>query len=115
MKSRIKVLYSMIFIFILTFSCKYDKEDLIVCDASDVRFSTVINPIIQSNCAIPGCHDGSIYAGDYRTYLGLKVRVDDGTFRARVVTIHAMPPVNKLSDCDYKRLQLWLDAGAQDN
>jgi hypothetical protein len=106
----------MFFVFVLSFGCKYDKLDkLDVCDTNDVKYSTVIGPIIQANCATPGCHAGPSYTGDFSTYAGVKVRVDNGTFKSRVIDVHAMPPVNKLSDCDYKRLKAWYDAGALDN
>jgi|ERR1041385_1592114 hypothetical protein len=115
MKTRLKILLLVSITFILAFGCKWDNEGLTVCDTSDIKFSTAINPIIQANCAVGGCHDGTVYTADFRTYQGVWDRVNDGTFRARVITIHAMPPVNKLSDCDYKKLQMWVDAGALNN
>src|ERR1051325_3693925 len=93
--------------FLSPFGCKYDKLD--DCVPSDIKFSTAVNPIIQSSCAGPGCHDGTVYTGDYRTYAGLKANVDNGTFKARVIDVHAMPPVNKLSECQYKILKAWYD------
>ena len=116
MKNSSKISLVVIFIFALSFGCKYDKLDnLGACDLSDVKYSTAIGPLINSSCAVSGCHVANSYTGDFSIYAGVKVRVDDGTFKSRVIDVHAMPPVNKLSDCDYKKLKAWFDAGALNN
>lgn len=101
-------------------SCYYDKEDLLYgnedCNPSGVSFSQDITPIINASCATSGCHvQGGNANGLFENYDQVKVKVDNGSFRDRVVVQQDMPPSSSLSNCQIKYIQQWLDEGAPNN
>lgn len=101
-------------------SCYNDKEDLLYgtanCDTDTVSFSNDIMPIISGSCAVVGCHvQGGSGTGLLENYEQVKAKVDDGSFRRRVVERRDMPPSGPLSDCQLQHIRKWLDSGAPDN
>jgi|SRR5688572_15664096 len=115
MKNRV---YLGLFSFIVMLSCTYDKGIVPVCNNVNASWSQSIAPIIQSRCATPNCHTGgALYAGDLDTYEQVKAKVDNGSFRLRVLDLKLMPPASEppLSDEDYQKLKCWCDAGAPNN
>lgn len=86
-----------------------------LCDSLSVKFATDITPIIQVNCAITGCHDGTSAPGNFTTYAGIKAKVDDGKLRSRVLTIKDMPPVGPLPDSSLQKIECWINDGAPNN
>lgn len=105
---------------ILTISCYKDKEDLLYgnsnCDTTTVSFATDILPIIQNSCATVGCHVmGGSGNGLFENYNQVKAKVDNGSFRQRVIVTKDMPPSSPLSDCQIQHITKWLDNGAPNN
>lgn len=98
--------------------CYYDVvEELYpsVCDVSNVTWSGTIQPLVQGNCAVPGCHvAGTSAPGDFSTYAGVKAKADDGSLRQRVVVTRDMPP-SGFSNCQVKAFDVWIAAGAPQN
>lgn len=100
--------------------CYYDNEEELypgVCVVGDATvagyWTSTVNPIIQSRCAIPGCHvAGGTGPGDFTQYVNVKAKVDDGTFQQLVLQLKSMPPTGPLPACDLQKLQAWVDAGA---
>ena len=97
-------------------SCYYDKEEELYpndyygsVDTGTVTYSATIAPLISSNCGSSGCHPG------YTNYTGLKVIVDNGQLKNRVITLKNMPAAAPLSTTQIAKLQKWLDAGALNN
>ncbi|MCB0515935.1 MAG: hypothetical protein R2798_03905 [Chitinophagales bacterium] len=39
-----------------------DTTNIVICDPSIIYFNTQIQPLLQSNCAISGCHDAATHA-----------------------------------------------------
>ena len=75
--------------------CYYDNAEELYpgslnCDVSNLSYDLVIKPIIDSNCAISGCHVSGTGRKDLSTYQGVKDVVDDGRrhFDARVAGHH---------------------------
>jgi ribosomal protein S16 len=83
------------------------------CDTAN-WYSGKIEPIINTNCAISGCHDASS-GMDMSTYDALKVYVDNGMLKDRALIKKNMPisPVNPLSASQLNRINCWLEKGAQ--
>jgi len=108
-------------ILVLCFSsCYYDNEDLLYgnddCSAEGVSFANDIQPIISTSCAISGCHvQGGGSNGIFTNYAGLKAKVDNGSFRQRVLVEQNMPPSEPLSNCQLQYLDAWIKEGAQNN
>ncbi|MBT8194848.1 MAG: hypothetical protein KJO64_00345 [Bacteroidia bacterium] len=101
-------------------SCYYDNEEELypnsMCDTSVTTFSAVVQPIIQNNCALSGCHvPGGTGIGDYTNYAGVKAAVDNGKIQNRVIDLKTMPPSSPLANCDILKLQKWINNGAQNN
>ena len=112
-----------IFITILVLeSCRYDKVELPPppppinsCDTLNATYSGAVASIINGNCNISGCHDSGSAFGDYTNYEGVKEKIDNGTFKTRVMDQKDMPPSNPLPKADLDKLKCWLEAGAPNN
>jgi len=105
---------------VMVSSCKKDKGKIPItsqsfCDSLQVKYSVHIQPVIQSQCAISGCHTSGASMGDFTTYSGVKAKVDNGSFENRVLTLSNMPPVGPLPDSTKKKIDCWLKAGAPNN
>jgi len=106
-------------IFMLS-SCYKDNEEYLYgeveCDTTAVSFSEDIFPIIQNNCTVTGCHvAGGNAPGTFENFDQVKAKVDDGSFRDRVIVQGDMPPSGSLSDCQKNYITKWLDDGAPNN
>ena len=104
---------------IFSFACTYDNaEDLYgikECPPEGVSFSDEVEPIINTNCAIPGCHTSGGQQPTLETYEQvssnaerIKTRTSNGTMP---------PPVSGiiLSQKEIDDITCWVDAGALDN
>ncbi|HYG02022.1 MAG TPA: hypothetical protein VD927_06220 [Chryseosolibacter sp.] len=89
------------------------------CDTSNVTYALSIAPIIQNKCI--GCHSGSAPFGKWNlsTHSGLMQVVDNGKLIGAVNHENGFQPMpqggNKLRDCDIRKIELWIEAGAQNN
>ena len=107
-----------VFLFGLAAGCTADKAFApMTCENQHVTYSQTILPIINARCAMPGCPGAGSATGDFTAYAGVKAKVDNGSFRLRVIDLRVMPPLTQapLSDEDIFRITCWLDAGAPDN
>lgn len=103
--------------------CYYDVESELYpdnfCDTSVTTYADVVMPIVQANCATPGCHvPGGTGSGDFTTYAGLRSQVVSGRLLPSVrqeAGAIAMPPTGRLSDCDIDKIVRWVENGAQNN
>jgi hypothetical protein len=105
-------------------SCSYDKWDLPQPDLGDcdtataVTYTNYVSAVMATNCNIPGCHDNAAPAGfDYTTYASIKAKVDNGTFRTRVIILRDMPDPTTtgpktLDACTLAKLSKWVNNGA---
>lgn len=105
-------------------SCSSDnledlEETFAICDTTVVTFSADIQPLIQNSCQ--GCHNTSNPSGsiDLEGYSKVKVLVDNGGLLGSIRHESgwtAMPKGgNKWDDCSILKLEVWVNAGAQDN
>lgn len=87
------------------------------CDATNVKFSNFVQPLIQARCQ--GCHSGSAPQGgiNLASHAGVKTVADNGKlFNAVTRTTNWMPKGGqKLDDCTTQKLKAWIDAGAPNN
>lgn len=105
---------------LLLFACYKDNEEELYseseCETAGASFSKDIAPLIQAECATPGCHvQGGSANGIFENYQNVKAKVDNGSFRNRVVVLKDMPPSSSLSNCQIAHIEAWLDAGAPNN
>ena len=119
------ILLAVVSLTVLSFSgCYYDNEQTLyknyyqnnTCDTTTVSFAQDVMPIIQGNCATSGCHvSGGTGNGIFTNYAGVKDKVDNGSFKNRVLVLKNMPLGASLTDCQYKILTAWLNRGAPNN
>ena len=103
--------------------CYYDNEEdlypMNFCDTSSVGYAATIRPIIEANCAIPGCHvPGGEGNGDFSNYTALRAKVDGGKLLPSInqeSNAVWMPPSGKLSDCEIAKITIWVQQGAPEN
>ena len=94
----------------------YCKGD---CDTAVFTYSAAIKNIIQNKCA--GCHNPSSLGGnvDLSTHGGVKIVALDGKLYGSITqqTGYSPMPKNsaKLSDCEIKQIQKWINAGSPNN
>lgn len=118
-----------LFLVVLT-ACYYDNEeelypeDSTTCDTANVTFSGTVFPIIQDNCII--CHSGSAPQGNVlledHASISAAGQVPAGQYGSLYGAIsHAsgnspMPKNGtKLSDCNIRKIKIWIDAATPDN
>jgi len=84
------------------------------CDT--VKFAAHILPIIQNNCL--NCHSGfGPGNGNLTSYAGIKDKVDNGSFKARVIDLlpTPMPQSGALPAQQIALIKCWLENGAPNN
>ena len=95
-------------------SCKDDETPS--TDCTDVKYSTVLAPLIESKCAVASCHDAGSLNGDYTTYDLMKPNLDSGAVRTEVVDDKTMPKGTvTLTDLQIAQFKCWLDDGHPNN
>lgn len=119
---RIPVLLSLAAVLLIgTNGCYYDKEELLYpgsfCDTVGVTWTTDIEPLINTKCAVSGCHANGTVAPNLTGYTAVKAQADNGRLRARAIdgVPSFMPASGKLPACDLADLDAWLRAGAPNN
>jgi hypothetical protein len=91
------------------------------CDTTNVTFSGTIQPILQQNCAISGCHTSATRAGgySYETYAGFMQVVQNGRVLGAINHTAGYVPMPenapKLSDCAILKITHWIEIGAPNN
>jgi hypothetical protein len=78
---------------------------------SGISFSASIAPIIEDNCAVSGCHNGSQFP-DFRVFKN----VHDNAFEIKKLTADGtMPQDGTITQEQINRIACWVDDGAPDN
>jgi len=101
-----------------TAGCYYDKEEVLYpggnnCQGAANKFSNV-NPIIQTKCAISGCHDAAStnIGGPFTNYNLIKAKASQ--IKLQVQT-GLMPQTGHLTPTELQSIVCWVDAGAPNN
>lgn len=105
-------------------SCFYDHANLVYpqapCTITTATYSKNVSSIITTNCS--ACHSASASAGagiKLDSYTALKMYVSNGQLMNSINHTGGIPvmPQNgqKLSSCDIKTIQTWIDSGALNN
>ncbi len=120
-KQLFLAVFSMMALLVSHYSCVKDQGKLpgavsqSLCDSMNVKYSTVIQPMMVTYCAMSNCHDAIGSApGNLNMYADLKAMIDNQQFKSRVFTIKDMPqaPNLPLADSLLQKIQCWLAAGA---
>jgi len=112
-------------IFLGIIACTKDNTTaptLTTVDCSNITasYANDIQPIMNSSCAISGCHVAGFSSGDFSNYVGLKEKIEDGTIKNRTIVQMNMPPANSTGPTNLTSTQLnlltcWIEAGAPEN
>ncbi len=80
-------------------------------------YTSDINAIVNTKCAISGCHNGNSGVVGFTSYTPLKERADNGRIKSYVFELKIMPPASaaQLTEDEKKLLQCWLDNDAPEN
>jgi hypothetical protein len=101
-------------------ACEYDNEEELFpesaeCETTNITYDNTIGPLMNTNCAVSGCHDGNSGLTGYTNYAAVKVIVDNGKLEQRVLVQKDMPPSVPLTSCELAQFQAWIDNGAPEN
>ena len=78
---------------------------------SGISYTASIDPIIEKNCAISGCHNGSQFP-DFRNFNNIQANA------AQIKTLtgnRTMPENGSLTQAEIDMIACWVDDGAADN
>lgn len=109
-------------------SCYNDKRDQLypapvnnTCDTTNVTYSGTVSAIMSANCASSGCHNSATNSAGYSldNYNGVRAAAIGPRFFGAINHAPGFSPMPKtgakLSDCDIKKLSVWVAAGAPNN
>ncbi|HNR49612.1 MAG TPA: hypothetical protein PKN14_10235 [Bacteroidia bacterium] len=104
-------------------SCYYDVEDELYpstsCDTTNVTYSESVAPVLKNYCY--SCHSAAIANGSVvlDNYQSVKHVAADGRLLGTInheSGYIAMPQdQKKLSNCDIRKITIWINDGMQDN
>ncbi len=112
MGERILIAFFLMAFIILTGCTKKNEYKNLNCSSEEITYTSSIKSIIETNCTGSGCHGTGTSNGNYTTYEGLLVRVNNGTLSKRVLYTKDMPKGSSLSLEDRKKIKCWIDRGA---
>ncbi|MER3498983.1 MAG: hypothetical protein C4308_10290 [Chitinophagaceae bacterium] len=107
-------------------SCYYDVEsqlypDTSNCDTTNITYSTTIRTILQNGSCL-SCHGGTGASGGgiiLDTYTGVKTVAQNGKLYGAISYSPGYSPMpqngGKLTNCDIKKVKIWIDSGIPNN
>jgi hypothetical protein len=97
-------------------SHNYEPPVIVDCtDSHTISFSTEVQPILQSNCAIPHCHNGDNGADiNWTDPVKFKAHSDEARRRVLLPKSHSdhMPREGEISYEQISRIVCWAEQGA---
>lgn len=132
MRIFLLIVLSLIFAAVITSCEKENFPELPAANPNDtVRFSTDVEPLLNSGCTASGCHNGS-YAPNLLTgksyaalldgsyYVDTLLKKTDGSIDADASRLMIrmnkdMPPGNLFSKGDIDKVRNWIVQGAREN
>jgi hypothetical protein len=109
---------------VFTSSCYNDNAELLYgaqattdCSTVQAKFGADIAPIINSKCAISGCHDANaVNNGADKIFTNYSLIIPHIThIQQRVVIEKTMPPTGPLSAPEIDKIKCWIANGALNN
>ena len=96
--------------------CYYDVEKELYpaspdCTTTGITYSNTIMNIVNTNCAISGCHIAGTGRSDLTKYSGVNAVASNGSMRQKVLIDKSMPPLKPLSECEMLQIETWLKSG----
>lgn len=111
MNKGISVLTGFFMIVLLNYCSSNEEPDPQVTCTTDYSLQNDVMPIIETRCAISGCHNGTRFP-DLRTKQSI---VDNAIAIRSQVKSGRMPKNSKLNSSQIAAIVCWVDQGALDN
>lgn len=117
MKRHIRLAAIAAVVIFLAQACYYDNEEELYpgdsdCNTAGLTYQNTIKTLIDTRCAVSGCHVSGTGRVVLTTYQGVKAIVDDGRLTQRVIVEKTMPPAGPLPSCSIRQLEQWIADGA---
>lgn len=119
------IVFSLIFCLVaisLIQSCTFDQtpRELDCNNLSDISYSLDVVPILETHCAVAGCHDDASGSAGYRftSYDGAKSAVDNNRMIGVInqeIGFSAMPKTYKMEACEIGIIETWIAEGVLNN
>ncbi|NND06977.1 MAG: hypothetical protein HKN87_11405 [Saprospiraceae bacterium] len=74
-----------------------------------LTYEAGVDQLIQNNCNLSGCHDGSGGVGNYNSYQGIQRSLENGQFKQLVLIERSMPKGQSLSEAEYEIFRCWAE------
>ena len=127
MMKKSKIIYFIVaFAFVAFIACtnrhseeldaKVEDNSLVNCDTLDIKYTAAVKPILAKNCY--SCHGSNAPTTKLTPYAQVKSMADNGKLVGCIKQLQGynpMPPDGKLSACDRKKIELWVQKGALEN
>ncbi|MGP8215981.1 MAG: hypothetical protein ACLQQ4_10490 [Bacteroidia bacterium] len=117
-----------IFVFVLAINSCENKEVIVPmvvvpsdCDTTGMTYSSgtdTIRTIINTQCAVTGCHNTYSVNGDFTTYNGVSKAAQGGSSSQMYINLQGgatpMPQSQQpgWSECDKQKIEAWILQGA---
>ena len=128
MKNLLMLLLLLVAVVFMSQGCYYDNEEELYpnqsCDTSSVSYSATIVPILITSCY--SCHNNA-NAADFGNGVSFEGHANISQYLTTSSTVFincinqtagypAMPPTSaKLSDCNIKKIEIWINGGFPNN
>ena len=102
---------------LLTTACTYRSEyEMLGECAVKVTYKNTIKGIVDTRCAISGCHVSGFQPGDFTSYMGIKEKADNGKLNFMVFDLQLMPPSgnSQLTEDELDLLSCWISQDAKE-
>jgi hypothetical protein len=104
-------------VILLAQACYYDNEEELYpgdsdCNTAGLTYQNAIKALVDTRCAVSGCHVSGTGRVVLTTYQGVKAIVDDGRLAQRAIVDKTMPPTGPLPSCSIRQLEQWIADGA---
>lgn len=121
MKNKITTIVILAILLFSVAACKKNATtptSSLDCSNIPASFANDVVPIINNACV--SCHNSGYAYGDFTSYLGIKAKIDNGSFKLRTIDQKSMPPSNlsgptSLTSTELNILSCWIEAGAPEN
>jgi hypothetical protein len=111
---------------LIAFSCQKEKAvEITACTDVEVSFATEIAPLIQNNCAFPGCHGDATNSGfTMLNYTEISTQAQNPRLLQAIKHESAKPmprinpfqtPANMLPDSLILKMECWIANGTPNN
>ena len=98
-------------------NCSVSANAVVDFNAGNVSYMTSIDPVVQSRCAVTGCHVAGTAVPDFTDFATFQALANNnpGGIRQRVKTDDMPRSGDPLTDEQKAALFCWIDEGALDN